>query len=151
MRKPANNKITARKRATEAINTCPVSGMLAHKLLLKQLYVMCYYAKVLLLKKNGRPPHATTIFSNRKKRRVNGGICCYCCCYCYYYSAPSPPPTTSQKIVGGALSMLSISSDTGVTGFIFKSFHAMSLASITNSLTDSMLSASNTNTPMRKC
>jgi hypothetical protein len=39
--------------------------------------------------------------------------------------------------------MLSINSDTGVIGFIFKSFHAMSPASIAKSLTDSMLSASN--------
>src|SRR5215217_6082513 len=38
--------------------------------------------------------------------------------------------------------MLSINSDTGVIGFIFKSFHAMSPASIAKSLTDSMLSAS---------
>ena len=54
-----------------------------------------------------------------------------------------------QKIVGGALSMLSINSDTGVIGFIFKSFHAMSPASIAKSLTASMLSASII--PMIKC
>ncbi len=39
--------------------------------------------------------------------------------------------------------MLSINSDTGVIGFIFKLFHAMNPASIAKSLTDSMLSASN--------
>ena len=39
--------------------------------------------------------------------------------------------------------MLSINSDTGVTGFIFKLFHAISPASIAKSLTASMLSASN--------
>jgi hypothetical protein len=39
--------------------------------------------------------------------------------------------------------MLSMVSDTGVTGFIIKSFHAMRPASITKSLTASMLSASN--------
>lgn len=44
MKNPAN-KIAESKRATEATNTCPLSGMLAHKLILKQLYVMCYYAR----------------------------------------------------------------------------------------------------------
>jgi hypothetical protein len=48
-----------------------------------------------------------------------------------------------QKIVGDDLSMLSINSDTGVRGFIFRSFHPKRPNSITKSLTDSMLSASN--------
>src|SRR5919205_4376599 len=75
---------------------------------------------------------------SRRRRVCELLLLCY---FCFSYA--------SQKIVGGALSMLSINSDTGVIGFIFKSFHAMSPASIAKSLTASMLSASII--PMIKC
>jgi hypothetical protein len=44
VRNPANNKIAAIKKAIGTINTSPLSGILAHKSILKQLNVVVFSA-----------------------------------------------------------------------------------------------------------